>query len=167
MLILAFITGSVATIVPTTVANVQSGLVPLPLEANTTHSVVCIGITWPRLTLWLGHSTFVFKHINGTIGTAGHTGKVGQPESCIADNLLVNKKCVYHKNIPIVIQKCGYITGNQLIKLQDAIIETHSKEFQKSYNLFSWNCVIWAADTWNSLGLQPVSWILPIPYFLN
>ena len=156
---------------PMTVAKIQTTEMPLPLQANSTHQVVCLAKTYPRpfpAMFWFtGHTTIILDQGNGTVITAGLTGKPGQPKSCFADNLLVNRNCKYHKNIPVIIQKCSHISGNQVVKLMDSIVKTHDEDFQKGYSLLFWNCVIWASETWNSLGLPTVSWVLPIPDFIN
>ena len=121
-----------------------------------------------------GHTTLILQYAtNWSIVTAGLTGKKKIPRNCIADNFLVNSNCEYHQYPPTPVtvyrKNCAHIGKKKLEMLSAEMHKTLSPEFQGKYNMLTWNCVNWALNTWNSLGL-PVKigfpWFAPIPRFL-
>jgi hypothetical protein len=147
-------------------------MIPSPImDANSTDAFACVIKTYPRpfpsrLAIF-GHTSIMVSFGNGTLVTASLTGKVGQPDNCYQDNLLVNRNCRYHKGLEVTINKCAYLNESTLADLIVSIQETHVDNFQKSYSLLDWNCVIWATETWNLLGLPTIDWhIFPIPHLV-
>lgn len=144
---------------------------PLSFKTDSAHAIACVVTTYPRgfpshLSVF-GHTTIMVKHRNGTLDTASLTGKIGQPYNCNQDNLLVNRKCVYHKGLEVTINKCAYINDSTLANLLFFMQETRDDTFQNDYSLFNWNCVIWTTQTWNLLGLPSINWhIFPIPHLV-
>jgi hypothetical protein len=159
--------------VAATIQDYDDGKATLPLSRDTdsTYAIACVITTYPRpfpshLAVF-GHMSLMIQHRNGTLVTAGLTGKVGQPNDCIQDNLLVNRKCEFHKGLDVTFNKCEYINNSALAELSTSFRETHADSFQKEYSLFDWNCVIWATQTWSLLGLPKLDYhLFPIPHLV-
>jgi len=151
--------------------NDGKATLPLSFKADSEDAVACIVTTYPRpfpshLAIF-GHMTILVQHRNGTLETGGLTGKVGQPNDCVQDNLLVNRKCEFHKGLDVTFNKCEYINDSTLAELSTSFRETHADSFQKEYSLLNWNCVIWATQTWSLLGLPKVDYhLFPIPHLV-
>lgn len=161
--------GSVAS----TIQDYNDGKATLPLsfKADSTDAIACIVTTYPRpfpsLLSVIGHMSLMIQHRNGTLETAGLTGKVGQPNDCVQDNLLVNRKCEFHKGLDVAFNKCEYINDSTHVELSASFRETHPDSFQKEYSLLNWNCVIWATHTWTIIGLPIVDYhLFPIPHLV-
>ena len=147
--------------------NDGKATLPLSFKADSPDAVACLITTFPRpfpshLSVF-GHMSILLQHRNGTLETAGLTGKVGHPGGkCVQDNFLVNRKCELHKGLDVTFNKCGYVNDSSLVELSASFRETHDDSFQKQYSLFSWNCVVWAIQTWSLYGLPKVGFhILP------
>ena len=151
--------------------NDGNATLPLSFKADSTDAIACIVTTYPRsfpshLSVF-GHMSLMIHHKNGTLETAGLTGKVGQPNDCMQDNLLVNRNCKFHKGLDVTFNKCEYINDSTLAELSTSFRETHVDSFQKKYSLLNWNCVIWATEAWNLLGLPKVDYhLFPIPHLV-
>ena len=169
LLLFVLVNGAAAA----TIRDYSDGKATLTLSFKTDSedAVVCIVTTYPRpfpshLAV-LGHMSILVQHKNGTLETASLTGKVGQPNDCVQDNLLVNSKCELHKGLDVTFNKCEYINDSTLAELSTLFRETHADSFQKEYSLLSWNCVIWATQTWSIIGLPKVDYhIFPIPHLV-
>lgn len=156
-----------------TIQDYNDGKATLPLSFNvdSTDAVACIVTTYPRpfpshLSVF-GHMSLMVQHRNGTLETASLTGKVGQPTDCMQDNLLVNRKCKFHKDLEVTLNKCEFINDPTLAELSTLFRETQTDSFQNEYSLLNWNCVIWTTQTWNLIGLPNIDYhLFPIPHLV-
>ena len=156
-----------------TVSTIQdykdgNATLPMSFSADSSDAIACVITTYPRLLpsyiAVVGHMSILVQSRDGTLETAGLTGKVGQPNDCMQDNLLVNRNCKFHKGLDVTFNKCEYINDSTLAELSTSFRETHVDSFQKEYSLLNWNCVIWATQTWNLLGLPKIDYyLIPIP----
>ena len=168
-LLFVLMNGSTAS----TIIDYDNGKATLPLSFKTDSpdAIACVITTYPRpfpshIALF-GHMSLMIQHRNGTLETASLTGKVGQPNDCMQDNLLVNRKCKFHKSLDVTFNKCEYINDSTLAELSASFRETHPDSFQKEYSLLNWNCVIWATQTWNLLDLPKIDYhLFPIPHLV-
>lgn len=135
--------------------------------------VLCIMQTQPQRGWWiarlLGHVSLILVTSEGAIKTAGLSGKLRDPPAgCYADAMLVNRNCSYHSGLKMKVHHCARLaTPAQWRVATTKFAETLRVDFQRTYSLLRWNCVSWAVEAWNAIGLSKVACAVPIPALIR